>query len=503
MIGPIPPVLAAMAGAALALAFVAPAAWLAVFFAVGAFTLSVEWSMSTRRAIACAALFGWFSYVGGYHWVQPALTLFWGGREGLSWVVWLLGAGAVSLRFVLIAWGYRALRDRGVEIFASLMLPWLTVEWLYPDLFPFYLGNTLVDQTSLAQGASLGGPLLLSAWVCGVSAILVEAVLWLVRKRPVTPTAWSVVVGAAVALLVHGRYTLQSIEGHDEGAPSMRVGVVQANVDVMEKRGERALSHRRYAEQTEELEGRDRVDLVIWPETAYLVALPHALPTSGAAIRRGLRAPLLFGGIRARTRDGRQERFNSALMVHTDGEIRAAYDKRFLIPFAEFVPWSDELGTAWSRIAPTMSRFHRGEGWVALQLGDWRIATPICYETIRPNYVRKLVRRTGANLLVSLTNDGWFGDSAEPRLHLRLARLRAIETRRYLVRATNTGISAIVDPAGRILTRSGIFEPATLVAPVHMWSSATLYTVVGDWPGYLAVVALIALVWVRRRQTVP
>jgi apolipoprotein N-acyltransferase len=185
------------------------------------------------------------------------------------------------------------------------------------------------------------------------------------------------------------------------------------------------------------------------------------------------------------------------MLIDADGMIRSAYDKSFLIPFAEFVPFADRFA-AWSRIAPTLSHFRAGVEPTALRLGQWRIATPICYETIRPAYVRKLVRRTHAHLLVSLTNDGWFGDSPEPRLHLALTRFRAIEHRRYLVRATNTGISAIVDPVGRVVAKTEIFQATSLTYPVRMLEGLTIYEELGDWPGYLAATVLILVFALRR-----
>jgi apolipoprotein N-acyltransferase len=186
-------------------------------------------------------------------------------------------------------------------------------------------------------------------------------------------------------------------------------------------------------------------------------------------------------------------------LVDTDGRIRSAYDKRFLIPFAEFVPLADQWSW-WKKTAPTLSRFHAGDELTALQLGEWKIATPICYETIRPGYVRRLVRQTNPHLLVSLTNDGWFGDSPEPRVHLRLARLRAIEHRRFLVRATNTGISAIVDPLGRIVGRTRLFEAETLRHDIRMLDDDTIYTTLGDWPGYLSAIGLVLVFVVRKRR---
>jgi apolipoprotein N-acyltransferase len=130
----------------------------------------------------------------------------------------------------------------------------------------------------------------------------------------------------------------------------------------------------------------------------------------------------------------------------------------------------------------------------ALVLGQWRIATPICYEAIRPEFVRRMVRRAQPNLIVTLANDAWFGDSQEPRLHLALARLRAVEHRRFLVRATNSGISAIVDPSGRIVAHTGVLTRENLRGTVRMLAGATVYTRFGDWPGMLAaLVTLLAL----------
>jgi apolipoprotein N-acyltransferase len=488
--------LALLGGASLAVAFAWDGAWSMVFVALVALVSSLESSASRGQALFCGALFGWAAYVGGYHWMQPTLVLFWGGRVALSWAVWLAWGAVVTLRFAVVAWAYYALRQHRVGMVGSLTLPWVTVEWLYPSLFPFYLANTLVDQRVLAQAAALGGPLLLSAWISAVGAILARTILWLRRVHPPPRFEYGALLLASVALVTYGSLSIRSVEQRAANAPTIKVGIVQANVDVVEKRTERLLSHRRYAEQSKNLEAQTPVDLLIWPETSYLRALPGELPMSGTAVRAGLQASLLFGGIRTGTEAGHQARFNSAMLADADGMIRSAYDKRFLIPFAEFVPFGDRFAS-WGRLAPSLSHFRPGDGSQALQLGRWKIATPICYETIRPAYVRRLVRRTSPHFLVSLTNDGWFGDSAEPRLHLKLARLRAIEHRRYLVRATNTGISAVVDPTGRLVAQSGLFEVASLVHSVPMLQEPTLYEALGDWPGYLAVMGLV-LLWVLR-----
>ena len=470
-------------------------AWPGAFLGVAALAWSLDQSESYADAALLSAAFGWAGYVAGFFWLQPALGSFWGGQTALSWGVWLAWGAWVALRFVIIGAGWATLRARGLGVLLSLVLPWVTVEWIYPAVFPFYLANPLIGWTSMAQLAALGGPLLLSAWICCVSAVVAAIASSAARRAPFPRRELGVVLITSFAALVYGEVRTKALDSELADADGLTVGVVQANVDVMAKRTERALSHRRHLEQSASMLSRADIDLVIWPETSYLYALPRAIPTSGTAVRAELRTPLLFGGIR-KDDDGR--RFNSALLIGPDGMIGSAYDKRFLIPFAEFVPLGDRLSW-WNETAPTLSHFDAGGDPVALELGDWRIATPICYETIRAGYVRALVRATRAQLLVSLTNDGWFGDSPEPRIHLQLARLRAIEQGRYLVRATNTGISAIVDPLGRVVQNTKTFDAANLVGEVYMLSGTTLYAVAGDWPGYLSALAW-ALLLARRRR---
>ena len=128
----------------------------------------------------------------------------------------------------------------------------------------------------------------------------------------------------------------------------------------------------------------------------------------------------------------------------------------------------------------------------ALVLGQWRISTPICYEAARPGFVRRMVREARPHLLATLSNDSWFGDSQEPWIHLAMAKLRAVENRRYLVRATNSGVSAVIDPAGRIVARTGVLTRENLRAVVHALDGQTVYARLGDWAGWLST-AIVAL----------
>jgi apolipoprotein N-acyltransferase len=155
-----------------------------------------------------------------------------------------------------------------------------------------------------------------------------------------------------------------------------------------------------------------------------------------------------------------------------------------------------------ARLFPHAEKFAAATTLPALQLGPWRIATPICYEAVRPEFVRRMMAAAHPHLLVTLANDAWFGDSQEPWLHLGLAELRAIEQRRWLVRATNSGVSAIVDPAGRVIARTGLLTRANLHGTVHPLAGETFYAWAGDWPGWLSLVAVAAALGLRSTRNV-
>jgi apolipoprotein N-acyltransferase len=285
----------------------------------------------------------------------------------------------------------------------------------------------------------------------------------------------------------------------------VRVGIVQANLDVRNKDQLGVLTHRQHLAQTRELLAAGDVDLVIWPESAYVRGIRRPLPIASRPIVAELAVPLLFGASSVEERDGRKIKSNAVFLAGEDGMIRDAYDKNLLIPLAESLPFATVL-PALARLLPHAEEFAAAETVPALAFGPWRIATPICYEAIRPEFVRRMVRESRPHLLVTLANDAWFGDSQEPWLHLGLARLRAIEHRRWLVRATNSGVSAIVDPAGRIVDRTGVLSRESLRGTVHPLAGETVYARVGDWPGWasLVVVAAALVLGPRRRpRTAP
>ena len=179
-----------------------------------------------------------------------------------------------------------------------------------------------------------------------------------------------------------------------------------------------------------------------------------------------------------RSEDGQRRIYNSALLVGADGVIREVYDKQQLVPFAETVPFG-RFGL--EERLPFSSRFQPGHDAPPLALGEWRIATPICSESAHADGVRALVARTGANLIVGLSNDAWFGNTAGARQHMMHAMMRAIENDRDLLRVTNSGISALVTADGRVVDPLPMFKPGAQVWQAQARRDRTFYTHYGDW----------------------
>lgn len=451
------------------------------------------------RSALLGFTFGAVAYAGGFHWMWRVVDVFLGGDVFLGVLLGLADSSWFALRFACYGAAYALLRRRGWPIVVAAVPPLLVVEWLYPMLFPVYLGHALAPLTTAIQIADLGGPLLLTAFLLLVNVAVFETWRWSRGERPRPHRIWAGAALAVVLIWSYGTMRIRQMADAVAGAPSLRVGVVQGNLGVFEKGDDAAVDHRQYLEQTRELLKERMVDLVVWPETVYTRGLRRPLPLSGRMIREDLEVPLLFGAASVSGETGRNLKYNSALLVGADGVVRDAYDKNVLIPFTEYIPFAETIAALAARFADA-SEFTAGSSVAPLRLGDWRIATPICHEIVQASFVRRMMVEGEPQLLATLANDAWFGDSQEPWLHLAMARMRAVEHRRYLVRATNSGVSAVVDPVGRDVVRSGLLVRENLRATVHMLEGTTVYTAWGDWPGWLALLVVAATVARRGRS---
>ncbi len=442
-------------------------------------------------------LFGGVAYIGGFQPLWPLVNTFLDGHRGLGLSLWLVYGLWFALGFAVYATLVSLLRRRGWPIAAAGIAPLVAVEWLHPQIFPVYAGTALIRAPLWAsQTADLGGPLLLTTLVAGANVVVFETWVWLQRERsrPIAP--WLVGLLGLGSVVVYGYVRVATIDAAAADAPGLEVGIAQANLDPRDAPKLGVEAHQRHLAMTRELLAAGPLDLIVWPESAYGRGLRRPLPVSGRPVAAEIEVPILFGGNSVVQEGGRRVTYNSAFLIDRDGTIRNAYDKNLLIPLAEQVPIA-----VLAPYLPHAGSHRASRETPALNLDPWRIATPICYEAIRPVFVRRMVAETSPHLLVTLANDAYFGDSRAPRMHLAMTRLRAIEHRRYLVRATNSGVSAIIDSAGRVRAETPLSAPATLSARVRLHEGATVYGRIGEWPGWLCavVVALALLVPSRPR----
>ena len=220
--------------------------------------------------------------------------------------------------------------------------------------------------------------------------------------------------------------------------------------------------------------------MIVWPETAAPFYFQNYDERSRGVINvaRQEGAWLLFGSP-AYEREGKNISFhNSAYLLSPDGSVSGRYDKVHLVPFGEYVPLRRILFFI-DKLVVGAGDFRPGDEIAPLAMGSDKIGTLICYEGIFPEISREY-RRKGAGLLVNITNDAWYGNTSAPYQHLTMAIFRAIENRIYMIRAANTGISAIVNTAGEIVSRTGLFERKVLSGTVKFTHHRTLYSRYGN-----------------------
>jgi apolipoprotein N-acyltransferase len=238
----------------------------------------------------------------------------------------------------------------------------------------------------------------------------------------------------------------------------------------------------------------------VWPETSIASAVEEdqAAIYYKKQITKRLQVPTILGAILVRQVSDEREyiMFNSALMSDEKGSISGRYDKQYLVPFSEYIPYGDNYPIlyGWS---PNSSHFSPGTSYEPLSFREHKIAAFICYEDIIPHFVNRLMQQGNPALLVNMTNDAWFGDTSEPWEHMALAKFRSIEQRRFLVRSTNSGISGFVDPVGRLIKQTPTFKEAAIAEDVALLSGTTVYRQLGDIPWWLLTLAALGMSFFR------
>ena len=316
--------------------------------------------------------------------------------------------------------------------------------------------------------------------------VAVNAILFSFLRRKPAPLAYTCLIAALlVGSLVFGYAHLKDRE---EG--TLKTAIIQGNIrqDVKWDEAFKLETINIYS-QLSQRQGHG-VDLVIWPETA-MPFIFDADPTRSVigAIPEMLSTHLLFGTL---SRDVQGRFYNSAYVYGKKGEFVGRYDKAHLVPFGEFTPLRDYFPFL-EKISVATGDFFSGSGHEPISTALGKVGVLICYEGTFP-YITIDAARRGAQVFVNITNDAWFGRSSAPYQHLAFYTFRAIETDRFVLRAANTGVSAIIDPRGRIIARTDIFTRTVLKGTFAMRDGQTFYVRYGDYFVLLCVVMLVGLI---------
>lgn len=446
-----------------------------------------------KTAVALAWITGLFAHLGCYTWIIYMLRVF----GYLPWPLAVLGYVLLCLAQsgLFAAWGWLThwlTQRRGVPLALAAPTTLVLAEWLFPALFPSFLSNALYQDIWAMQSLDVWGPLGLSGLLCLSSVVLYQLIAW-VRARS-APTPWRAGLVFAVLFSANAVYGWAKVaELADTLAHPQRpltVGLVQTNMGIYEKHDNPQEGLRRHRNQSVELQEQG-AELIIWPESSYVYGLDDRIVSvSTQVMGPHLHTPLLFGGIRYHRQPGGPDVvYNTAFLTDADGRLLGHYDKNHLLMFGEMLPFGETLPWLY-RLSPHTAHFTPGHSPGVLALPQIRLGVLICYEDILPQFVRRTMALQ-PEALVNLTNDAWFGHTREPRIHMALATFGAVSSRRYLVRATNTGISTVIDPLGRVVQQAPSFTRANLLAQISPMSGVTFYDRWGDWVAWLAAAWLL------------
>ena len=454
-----------------------------------------------RRAFALGLTTGVVYFVGTIHWTSTVVQQFGGLPLPLALFAMLLLAAYLGLfpavASIIVA---RLVARAGASALLLAAAPWVATEFFRGYLFGGFpwvpLGNSQVEVLPVAQLASVLGVYGVSALVAFVSSAIAYALLVTGRPRAKALAAAAAVVMAVGAW---GAWRIRDASLTREGTP-IRVGLVQGNI-AQEDKWDPSQARRiftTYISMTREAVRRG-AEYVLWPESSTPFMFEEDAGGQAALrdLARELRVPILFGS--DQIEKGEETRiYNAAFLITPEGRTSAVYRKIHLVPFGEYIPFKSWLFFV-SPLVESLAEFAPGGAVVMLPVDGHLTSTAICYEVVYPSLIRQAVDG-GSELLTTITNDAWYGHSSAPFQHFAMASMRAIEQGRYLARAANTGISGIVDPYGRVVAESAIFEQVTLVEEVRFLTHRTVYSVIGDAVAYVALaLTASALIVVGKR----
>ena len=488
--------LAVLSGLLLILSFpkygsgiVAWAALIPLFFALK--------DTTPREALKTGFLTGFVAHTGILYWIVYVVVQYGYLPVYVGIAAMLLLSAFLSLYTACFAMGVVFLKDKGIRLWISAPPLWTLLEFMRAHLLTGFPWENLAYSQYLyarvIQIADITGIYGITFAVVMINAVLYDLLSARFRGRSLLVEA--VVAGLVMIIIIgYGHYRIGSMEELLKKAPRLGVALVQGNIEQDMKwnpffQSQTIDIYRSLSRQAGPAGG----GLIVWPETAapFYFQQRSAMQEAVIDVARTSGSALLFGSPSYEKENGTISYMNSAFLLKPDGTVSGRYDKVHLVPYGEYVPLRRFFPFI-GKLVAGVGDFKPGKGFYPLTVDGVRLGVLICYEGILPEAARDY-KRERAEILVNITNDAWFGRTSAPYQHLSMTVFRAIETRLYLVRAANTGISAIIDPKGEILSRTGIFERTTLTGDVKIIDEKTCYAAYGDAFVYLCAIALLIM----------
>jgi apolipoprotein N-acyltransferase len=456
---------------------------------------------SWRRTLLWGWLAGFFTHLLGFYWLVHTISVFGEFPYSISAVVFLIYAALQGLQMVLFALLVRRSGLGPLSVLPALF--WVTIEFWFPLLFPWYLANSQVSIIPFIQSADLVGPYGASFLIMWFNAAAYDVFISWRSNRPMRWNVLLLVVMCVLASNVYGILRLRTVTTETAKAAKLTVAAIQGNIDIDLKWNPVQVKRnlQTYQNLTRQADG---AALVIWPETAVELWLAENLAQVPTDVMPALNVGqfFIFG---ARSFRGQLfgpdfKAFNTAFLSDGRGRILSHYHKQVLLAFGEYLPFSGILSKL--PAMPFADGFTPGDGPHTLDLpGPIHVAPLVCYEDLMPELSRAFVKTGNANFLVNITNDAWYGRTVAPWQHARLAQWRAIETRRNLVRVTNTGVTSVIDAKGEMIQSVPLFTSAVLKTEVALLDGETLYVRFGDWFAWSATLISLAVFLMAGKKT--
>jgi apolipoprotein N-acyltransferase len=496
--------LAALSGILLALAFPKPElSWLAWIVFVPLLLACGRRTPGGAFRLGFAA--GLVAYGAILYWINIAVTSFGHLPWPVSISIFLFLAGYLALYPGLAMYLVRRGEERGISPLLSFPVLWVALEYVRGFLltgFPWAsLGYTQYRMLPLIQIADLTGIYGISFLIALANVVAYRLIKGIVTRES---RAWPVKSAALLVILVAVTlgYGFRSLHARETGTP-VKVALIQGNIDQDVK------WNPAYQETTlavyERLSRKACIagsELIVWPESAAPFFLQDEMVYAAriATLAKETKSCLVVGSPAYEKRGGEVKYLNSAFLLSAAGEVKGRSDKIHLVPFGEYVPLGKYFPFI-NKLVAGIGDFSPGAEVVSMDTGRGRIGILVCYEGIFPELARAYVKG-GSGILVNITNDAWYKRSSAPYQHLAMTVFRAVENRVPLVRAANTGISAVIDTRGRIRGETKIFEEAVLTGEVRP-GGGSFYTRFGDifaWTCCVAGSVLVLLSFRKRRH---